>query len=41
MLALHYLYHMLSTFRPLFSRHTPWVLVCVVIRVPPAAVCNV
>ena len=31
MLALHYLYHMLSTFRPLFSRHTPWVLFCVVI----------
>jgi hypothetical protein len=31
MLALHYLYHMLGTFRPLFSRHTPWVLFCVVI----------
>ncbi len=31
MLALNYLYHMLATFRPLFSRHTPWVLFCVVI----------
>ena len=31
MLALSYLYHMLATFRPLFSRHTPWVLFCVVI----------
>ncbi len=31
MLALTYLYHMLGTFRPLFSRHTPWVLFCVVI----------
>jgi hypothetical protein len=31
MLAFHYLYHMLGTFRPLFSRHTPWVLFCVVI----------
>lgn len=31
MLALHYLYHMLGTFRPLFSRHTPWVLFCVVV----------
>ena len=31
MLALHDLYHMLGTFRPLFSRHTPWVLFCVVI----------
>jgi hypothetical protein len=31
MLALPYLYHMLGTFRPLFSRHTPWVLFCVVI----------
>ena len=31
MLALHYLYHMLGTFRPLFSRHTLWVLFCVVI----------
>ena len=31
MLALSYLYHMLATFRPLFSRPTPWVLFCVVI----------
>lgn len=31
MLALHYLYHMLGTFRPRFSRHTPWLLFCVVI----------
>ena len=31
MLALRYLYQMLATFRPLFSRHTPWVLFCVVI----------
>jgi hypothetical protein len=31
MLALNYLYHMLATFRPLFSRHTPWVLFCIVI----------
>lgn len=31
MLALSYLYHMLATFRPLFSRHTPWVLFCIVI----------
>jgi hypothetical protein len=31
MLALHYLYHMLATFRPLFSRHTPWLLFCVII----------
>lgn len=31
MLALSYLYHMLATFRPLFSRHTPWLLFCVVI----------
>jgi hypothetical protein len=31
MLALSYLYHMLAPFRPLFSRHTPWVLFCVVI----------
>ncbi len=29
--ALHYLYQILTTFRPLFSRHTPWVLFCVVI----------
>ncbi len=31
MLALTYLYQMLVTFRHLFSRHTPWVLFCVVI----------
>jgi hypothetical protein len=31
MLALSYLYHMLATFRPLFSRHTPWLLFCVII----------
>ena len=31
MLALTYLYHMLGTFHHLFSRHTPWVLFCVVI----------
>jgi hypothetical protein len=31
MLALTYLYQMLATFRHLFSRHTPWVLFCVVI----------
>ena len=31
MLALRYLYQMLATFRPLFSRHTPWVVFCVVI----------
>jgi DDE superfamily endonuclease len=31
MLALSYLYHMLATFRPLFSRHTPWLLFWVII----------
>ena len=31
MLALSYLYQILATFRPLFSRHTPWLLFCVVI----------
>ena len=31
MLALTYLYQMLVTFRHVFSRHTPWVLFCVVI----------
>jgi hypothetical protein len=31
MLALTYVYQMLATFRHLFSRHTPWVLFCVVI----------
>jgi DDE superfamily endonuclease len=31
MLALHYLYHMLGTFRPLFARHTPWVLFSLVV----------
>ncbi len=31
MLALTYLYQILATFRHLFSRHTPWVLFCVVI----------
>jgi DDE superfamily endonuclease len=30
MLALHYLYQMLGTFRPLFSRHTSWVLLALV-----------
>src|SRR2546421_7015608 len=30
MLALHYLYQMLGTFRPLFSRHTSWVLFALV-----------
>lgn len=29
--ALSYLYEMLSTFRPLFSRHLPWTLFCAVI----------
>ena len=31
MLALSYLYQVLGTFRHLFSRHTPWVLFCLVI----------
>jgi hypothetical protein len=31
MLALHYAYYLLTTFRSLFTRHTPWVLFCVVI----------
>lgn len=31
MLALHYLYQMLGTFRHLFARHTPWVLFALVI----------
>ena len=31
MLARHYAYYLLTTFRSLFTRHTPWVLFCVVI----------
>jgi hypothetical protein len=31
MLALTYLYQLLATFRHVFSRHTPWVVFCVVI----------
>lgn len=29
--ALHYLFQLLSTFRPLFARHLPWTMFCAVI----------
>lgn len=31
LLTLHYTYDLLTTFRSLFTRHTPWVLFCVII----------